>query len=552
MAAAAAGEAARVLLSALEPAPDEDIVEYMVGGLIEQADDKPPTAETVAEVIGPFLEEQELDEAVVAELSAKIAALFSGGGGCSQEPAPAPEPRAASRAARAARLADLESEQQTGRLGKAVRIGASKGASVDISARAGTTRSDGSKIVNQIIAVTADDEDGTPLALASSSSSGGKKGKKGGKKEGVKGDAIRMRPMVLPLQRLALCAAAHERLGAESPLTGVRFPHDLLERITESLPRRTPKKVLDLVIAGDPWAWMVFQMPWVAASEEGGGGIAAPGTLEAQLAQQRMVAAGQADADDLDDLAQAWKLAGETGRKWGGAGFGGRGWLKNGQTESARDVILYNLSLSYAGQVLIKLTAGGAGMSSGQTFKLMRGHRYGFLGNNGCGKTTLLRRIATGALPGFPRHLRTQLVDQELAGGDRTAVEEVVASATWLSELREQAAEIEAVLENEEPPPEGETELTDEERMEFMETLGELHEKIDEADDGGVEKTKLRAEKALVGLGFTPELLERSTSQLSGGWRMRVALAKALFMKPDVLLLDEPTNHLGQFSMEES
>ena len=85
-------------------------------------------------------------------------------------------------------------------------------------------------------------------------------------------------------------------------------------------------------------------------------------------------------------------------------------------------MLLYNLSLSYAGKVLIQSTPNG----TGQSFKLIRGHRYGFLGNNGCGKTTLLRRIASGALPGFPRHLRTLLVDQELAGGDRDAVDEVV------------------------------------------------------------------------------------------------------------------------------
>ena len=79
--AAAAGEAAKALLSALQPAPDEDIVDYIADGLLATVEeDGAPTAETVREFVEPFLEEQELDEAVVSELSAKIAALFSAGG----------------------------------------------------------------------------------------------------------------------------------------------------------------------------------------------------------------------------------------------------------------------------------------------------------------------------------------------------------------------------------------------------------------------------------------------------------------------------------------
>lgn len=543
---------------------DEDIVEYLVNVVLESAEDELPSAEAVRDMIGPFLEEQDVGEAAVDELSGKIAALC-GAGTASPGPQPQPEPqatlshdaRADAQAARSSRRAKLAGDSRPltpsdGRLATAVRIGDAKAASVDISARPSNTRADGSSAVNELIEVAEDDaDDNTPLALAASSTSGAasRKGRKKGRgvaansTGGTKRDtAVRMRPLVLPLQRLALCGGAHARLGSDCPLSSL--PHDLLEQITQRLPQRTTKKTLDQVLAGERWAWMVFQTPSLAlAGGETTRYMAAAGTLQAQLAQQQITRDGQQDAADLDDLARAWQEAGETGRKWGGRGFGGRGWLQNGQTESARDVILYNVTLSYAGKVLLKMLPGGAGLTAGQTFKLMRGHRYGFLGNNGCGKTTLLRRIASGALPGFPRHLRTLLVDQELAGGERNAIDEVVLADTRLSELRKQAAELEALLAGEDGS-ETEDHFTDDEQIELMDRLSEVLQQIDDADDGSEEKTRQRARTTLVGLGFTDELLERCTSQLSGGWRMRVALAKALFMKPDVLMLDEPTNHL--------
>ena len=545
---------------------DEDVVQYLVNVVLESAEDEQPSAEAVRDMIGPFLEEQDVDEAEVDELSSKIAALC-GAGTASPGPQPQPEPQASlshdahadAQAAQSSRRARLAGDGRPrspsdGRLAAAVRIADTKAASVDISGRPSNTRADGSSAVNELIEVAADDEDdNTPLALAASSTSGAasRKGRKKNRKGGVaansgagtkKDSAVRMRPLVLPLQRLALCGGAHARIGSDCPL--LSLPHDLLEQIAQRLPHRTTKKTLDQVLAGERWAWMVFQTPSLAlAGDETIREMAAAGTLQAQLVQQQITRDGQQDADDLDDLARAWKEAGETGRKWGGRGFGGRGWLRNGQTESAKDVILYNLTLSYAGKVLLKMLPGGAGLTAGQTFKLMRGHRYGFLGNNGCGKTTLLRRIASGALPGFPRHLRTLLVDQELAGGERNAIDEVISADTRLSELREQAAELEALLAGEDGS-ETEDHFTDDEQIELMDRLSEVLQQIDDADDGSEEKTRQRARKTLVALGFTDELLERSTSQLSGGWRMRVALAKALFMKPDVLMLDEPTNHL--------
>ena len=79
--------------------------------------------------------------------------------------------------------------------------------------------------------------------------------------------------------------------------------------------------------------------------------------------------------------------------------------------EQARDIIMYNMSLSYGGKELLQ-EHGEDARGGGNTLKLMRGRRYGFLGNNGCGKTTLLRRFAAGEWPAAPcphTHTHTQL-----------------------------------------------------------------------------------------------------------------------------------------------
>ena len=151
------------------------------------------------------------------------------------------------------------------------------------------------------------------------------------------------------------------------------------------------------------------------------------------------------------------------------------------------------------------------------------GHKVGIVGRNGVGKSTLFRLIL-GEIPmeggsvTLPRNARIGTVAQEAPGGPESLLETVMAGDTELSALHAEA----------------ET-ATDPHR------IAEIQIRLADIDAHSAEA---RAAVLLTGLGFTEEQQQGPCSALSGGWRMRVALAAALFAKPDVLLLDEPTNYL--------
>ena len=151
------------------------------------------------------------------------------------------------------------------------------------------------------------------------------------------------------------------------------------------------------------------------------------------------------------------------------------------------------------------------------------GHKVGIVGRNGVGKSTLFRLIL-GEIPmeggsvTLPRNARIGTVAQEAPGGPESLLETVMAGDTELSTLHAEA----------------ET-ATDPHR------IAEIQIRLADIDAHSAEA---RAAVLLTGLGFTEEQQQGPCSALSGGWRMRVALAAALFAKPDVLLLDEPTNYL--------
>lgn len=159
------------------------------------------------------------------------------------------------------------------------------------------------------------------------------------------------------------------------------------------------------------------------------------------------------------------------------------------------------------------------------------GERYGFVGRNGQGKTAMLRCIADGKLK-IPGHISCMHVEQEVAADDRSALQVVLESDLVREELLKKERDLTARIEA------GEEGVSSD--------LTEIYEELEAVES---DTAPTRASVILSGLGFTSEMQERITSSFSGGWRMRLALAQALFCKPDLLLLDEPTNMLDMHAV---
>jgi len=169
---------------------------------------------------------------------------------------------------------------------------------------------------------------------------------------------------------------------------------------------------------------------------------------------------------------------------------------------------------------------------------LLRGEKAGLVGPNGAGKSTLFRMI-TGEDPpdegqiSVDRGVTIGYFSQdvgEMAG--RSALSEVMSGAGAVSVAAAQLHEIEHAMAD----PERFDELDD-----LIHRYGEAQARFEELDGYALEG---RAREVLAGLNFTPEMIDGDVGNLSGGWKMRVALARILLMRPDVMLLDEPSNHL--------
>ena len=165
------------------------------------------------------------------------------------------------------------------------------------------------------------------------------------------------------------------------------------------------------------------------------------------------------------------------------------------------------------------------------TLKIVRGHRYGLLGPNGQGKTTILRHIMSGQFP-HPPTWDVLLVEQEAKATNSSVLEEVLSADAegqrLISEEKRLMDELELCAD-----PEQISSIS-----EKLETV------IQDMLARGTDKQEAQVRRILNGLGFIGDLQDKKVSEFSGGWRMRVSLAKALFIQPKLLLLDEPTNHL--------
>lgn len=158
---------------------------------------------------------------------------------------------------------------------------------------------------------------------------------------------------------------------------------------------------------------------------------------------------------------------------------------------------------------------------------IVHGEHYALVGKNGIGKTSLLNAIAYKTLS-VPDDLDTVYVRQEEPESELTVLESLLSSNTVLSNVNCRFNELDLIMNSD-------AEISDE----LIEEYDTLSRQI-----GDYYKAKVSAQKILVGLGFDVYDQLKPVSQFSGGWRMRISLAKALFMVPSLLILDEPTNHL--------
>jgi len=179
----------------------------------------------------------------------------------------------------------------------------------------------------------------------------------------------------------------------------------------------------------------------------------------------------------------------------------------------ARDIKIANFSVTFHGAELLVDTK----------LELSVGQRYGLIGANGSGKSSLLAVLGNREVP-IQEHIDIYYLSREIPASDKTALQAVMEADAERIKLEKLAESL--------------VHLEDDESQEY---LMEVYDRLDEL---GADTAEAKASHILKGLGFNKAMQEKKCKDFSGGWRMRIALARALFIKPHLLLLDEPTNHL--------
>ncbi|MEQ8812655.1 MAG: ABC-F family ATP-binding cassette domain-containing protein [Imperialibacter sp.] len=188
----------------------------------------------------------------------------------------------------------------------------------------------------------------------------------------------------------------------------------------------------------------------------------------------------------------------------------------------------------------------GTTLFSNITFNVNPTDRIALMGKNGAGKSTLLKIIAGGSKPTqgkvtAPKEAVIAYLPQHLLTSDEcTVFEETSKAFSKILDMKNRMEELNHQLETR-------TDYESDAYSKIIEEVSELSEKYYSIEEINIDA---EVEKTLLGLGFVRSDFTRSTSEFSGGWRMRIELAKILLQKPDLILLDEPTNHLDIESVQ--
>ncbi|KAG9416745.1 ATP-binding cassette sub- F member 2 [Aphanomyces cochlioides] len=187
-----------------------------------------------------------------------------------------------------------------------------------------------------------------------------------------------------------------------------------------------------------------------------------------------------------------------------------------------KDINVLDFSITYFGKVLMENC----------DITLNYGRRYGLIGRNGSGKSTFMNVLGARGIP-IPESIDIYHLKHEIEPTDMTALEAVISVDEERNKLQQEVDELSEKMLDES--------LADEESEAITNRLTDIYERLDEMD---ADTAEIRARTILAGLTFSDAMMQKKTREFSGGWRMRIALARALFIQPTLLLLDEPTNHL--------